>query len=98
MDAEKKTERPIEKKTGENSGDGNQPETNDYVKQLDDKIQRLETAAEKAEAIQRSLTQLMAKQALGGSSLITQPEIKKEPTDREFKEKFMKGELENPFR
>ncbi len=99
MDAEKKAERIIEKKAGGDSDDGNKPSASSIVEQADAAAERLGKENERLEANIRRQEELMAKQALGGRSLApSQPEKPKELTDREFKDKFLKGEIENPFR
>lgn len=99
MDAKKETEGNNKEKTTGNIGTGDQPSTNSFVEQLDAKIERLAAETEKAEVVKRELADLMARQALGGRSLAPlQPEKPKEDTPTEFKNRFMKGEIENPFR
>ena len=97
MDAEKKAERIIEKKAGGDSDAGNTSEANSIVERADAVAERLAKENDRAEAINRRTEELMAKQALGGRSIIQQPEKPKELTDREFKEKFLKGEIKSPF-
>ena len=98
MNEENKTERIIEKKAGSDSGDGDKSSASSIVEQADAAAERLALQNEKMEANIRRQEELMAKQTLGGRSVISQPEKPKEETPAEFKERFLKGQLENPFR
>lgn len=97
MNEEKKAERIIEKKAGEDSEAGDKSETNSLIERADAAAERLEKANAEKKALLDREEAIMAKQALGGRSEINKPEKPKELTDREFKEKFLKGELPNPF-
>ena len=96
---EKENIKGIEKeKAGENINDGNQPDANSIVERADKAAERLAKENERLEANIRRQEELMAKQALGGRSEISKPEKPKEETPEEFKKKFLRGEVENPFR
>lgn len=97
MDEEKKAERIIEKKAGDDSDSGDKSSANSIVERADAAAERLAKENERLEANIRRQEELMAKQTLGGRSEISKPEKPKELTDREFKEKFLKGEIPNPF-
>ena len=97
MNEEKKAERIIEKKAGEDTGDGNKSSASSIVEQADLAAERLALQNEKMEANIRRQEELMAKQTLGGRSEISKPEKPKEDTDREFYKKFLKGEIKAPF-
>ena len=99
MDAEKKTEGIGQKKADGDPDTGNNSETNSLVERADAAAERLETANKERKALLDREEQIMARKTLGGQSEgPRQPEKPKELTDKEFKDKFLKGEIENPFR
>ena len=98
MDEEKKTEGNIENTTGTNSDAWDKSSANSIVERADAAAERLAKENERLEANIRRQEELMAKQALGGRSTIEPPKKPAELTATEFKDKFLKGELENPFR
>ena len=79
------------------SGAGNISEANSIVERADIAAERLAKENERLEANLKRQEAIMARQALGGmSSGPAQPETPKEETAKEFKDKFMKGELKFP--
>ena len=97
MNEEKNIKGTSEKQAAENTDVGNTSEANSIVERADKAAERLAKENERMEVNIRRQEEIMAKQALGGRSVIQQPEKPKELTDREFKEKFLKGELKSPF-
>lgn len=97
MDEEKKAERVIAKKAADDADDGDKPSANSIVERADAAAERLAKENERLEANIRRQEELMAKQALGGRSEISKPVKPAELSDREFYQKFLKGELPNPF-
>ena len=97
MNEEKKAERIIEKKAGEDSEDGNKPDASSIVERADFAAERLAKENERMEANIRRQEELVAKQTLGGRSEISKPEKPKDLTDREFWGKFLKKEVVSPF-
>lgn len=98
MNEEKKAERIIEKKAGEDTDAGNQPDASSIVERADAAAERLEKANEERRALLEREEKIMARKALGGDSTISKPEPKKEETPAEFKARFLRGEVDNPFR
>lgn len=93
MNEEKK-----EQNTSADTREGNQQQSNSIVERADAAAERLGKENERLEANLRRQEEIMARQTLGGRSVIGQPEKPKEETPSEFKEKFLKGLLDNPFR
>ena len=85
--------------TDENLNPRDKSEALTLIEQANAAAERLVKERKQAEAVKREITDLMAKQALGGKSLTpSQPEPPKELTPKEFKERFLRGEIENPFK
>jgi len=97
MNEQQKTETNIEKKTGADFDDGNQPSANSIVERADAAAERLARENERSEANIRRQEELMAKQALGGRSEINPKAVPKEETNHEFYKKFLRGEVKAPF-
>ena len=97
MDENKKAEGIIEKKADGDTETGDKFSTSSLVEQADAAAERLARENDRKEALLRREEELMARKALGGiSEGPAQPEPPKEETPKEFKDKFMKGELPFP--
>lgn len=93
---QKTTQGETEKGTDGDSNEGNQLEEPSIVIQARAEREKLAAENERMEANLRRQEELMARKALAGESRGPgQPEPPKEPTPKEFKDAFMKGE--KPF-
>lgn len=90
---EAKTE--AESEADENSKEGVQPEERTIVDDANEAAERLKAENDRKEALIKKEEELAARRALGGKTAGPQKEEKKEKTDAEFKDEFMRGE--HPF-
>ena len=96
MDEEKKAERTIEKTAATDTETRDKPKATSIVEQANLAAERMEAANAKMEELVNRQEEATAKQMLGGRSEAGQPPVEKEETPADFKNKFMKGEVEFP--
>src|SRR3990167_3275916 len=98
MDEQKKAEGINEKRAAGDSHDGDDVSASSLVERADAAAERLAKENERLEANLRRQEELMAKKTLGGDTRLTMPEKPKEETNREFKDKVVRGEIRFPVR
>ena len=92
MDEEKK-ETTTEENTTKNTDEGVQPKATSLIDDAHSAAKRLEEANKKQEELLNRQEQIMAKQRLGGRSEINKIEKPAPLSDKEYAEKFRRGEI-----
>ena len=96
MNEQQKTQEVKNFSSDTNSNTGDNPQAQTILEQANAIRQGLERENQRYEENLRRHEELVAKRALGGMSDGPTPEGKREETAKEFKEKFMRGELKFP--
>jgi len=94
-DEKKEAEKPEEKPAAEDTGEGDKYETTPVIERAREEREKLEAANKKKEELLDREEQIMAKKALGGQTEAGQVEEKKEETPKEYKDRVMRGEIED---